>query len=309
MRVSTVPVSLQRPEPSLDTGLPSPASPRDDTRRLNPREHGAYAELTFPVLSGLILGGVTPAGLGLGLLVAALFLANEPLAVLLGARGDRLRDQLGPAARRRVGRLAALALTGGLTFAVTAGPAAWLALLAPVVLGALVVVAVARRKVKSVGGEVLVAGAFASMHAPLAASGGAASGGAASVGPAWGGVALLWLWAPAAVWFVGFALATLAVHSLKHRFKGRGPGGWTVPAARLLTGAVAAVSVAAPFALRAELLAGERLLALAVTPLALAALALSFAPVHPRHLKRVGWSLVAADLLTLVLLSVAAHTS
>jgi hypothetical protein len=94
-----------------------------------------------------------------------------------------------------------------------------------------------------------------------------------------------------------FALATLSVHALKRRFKGRGPGRWTVVAAPALAGAVALLGVVG-VASRDPTGAA----AASVLPKAIAVLTLSALPANPRHLKRVGWSFVVTDTLTLVAL-------
>lgn len=249
--------------------------------RLKPREHGAYAELTFPVVSGFVVGGLSWAGFGLALVATAFFMAHEPAAVLLGARGERLRGSLSGAARRLLSKLAVVALAAGVLFLATAPPAALMLTLLPAGFGAAVAGAVVLGRVKTLPGELLVAATFSSVHVPIAASAGATG---------------LSLWVPALVWFTGFALATLAVHSLKYRFKGRGPSGWTVPAAPALAVLAVATGVAAP------LVGPELAPAAAILPLGLAVAAVSLVPIHPRYLKRVGWTLVTADILTLVLL-------
>ena len=87
-------------------------------RSLWPREHGAYAQLGIALASGFALA---PALRSLGQCVfsAALFLASEPLLVLLGRRGEADPSVTGRA-RVRLGCLAALA---GLS-----GAAAWIGL-------------------------------------------------------------------------------------------------------------------------------------------------------------------------------------
>ena len=251
-----------------------------------PREHGAYAELTFPLLSGLLLGGPTrPAAL---YVVAALslFLAHEPVAVLLGVRGRRLQAELGDAARRRAAGLLAVGAVTGVAAVVLAPPLARLLLLLPASLAAILVPLVPARKVKTLPGEVLVAAAMAANHLPLAAAGGRTG---------------LLVWAPAVVWFTGFALAVVTVHSIKVRFKGLDRGRWTVVAAPVLAGLVVAGAVAAVFVFQDV----RRWIALAVVPIPAAVLVLGVVPVHPRHLKRVGWTLVGADLVTLLLMLMA----
>jgi cytochrome c oxidase subunit IV len=155
-------------------------------------------------------------------------------------------------------------------------------LLLPGPLAAVVAVLLLARKTKSLAGEVLVAATFSSVHAVLAAAGGAGRG-----------PALL----PAAAWWVSFTLATLAVHALKYRFKGRGPGRWTVAVAPMLAGAVVVVGGVGLATWQPLALVTASLL-----PKASAVLALSALPANPRHLKRVGWTFVVADTLTLVAL-------
>jgi hypothetical protein len=100
-----------------------------------------------------------------------------------------------------------------------------------------------------------------------------------------------------AAWVVCFALATLSVHALKYRFKRRGSGRWTVMASPILAGAVVLLGIPGFAWLHS---AGS--VAVPVLPKALAVLVLSALPANPRHLKRVGWTFVVADSLTLVVL-------
>jgi hypothetical protein len=248
---------------------------------LTPREHGTYAQLAFPLLSGLIVGGATLAGVALALSVVCAFLAYEPAAVLLGLRGMRLqREQHGLARRQLVLSAATALLLAGLALPL-APPRARLLLLLPATLAALLATLLPARRVKTIAGETVAAAALASMHLPLAAAAGVA------------GVAL---WGPALVWFVAFFLATLAVHAIKARQKQRDP--WLGPVALGSTIAVAATVVA--LAVRVPAL---RLPALArALPLS-AVLAVNLARVHPRALKRVGWALVASDVAALALLA------
>src|SRR5688572_32010037 len=83
-------------------------------RSLWPREHGAYAQLAAPLLTALVVVRPTVAA---GLLAAAAccaFLANEPLLVVLGHRGKRMREQAGTRAARRLALLASLAAAMGI---------------------------------------------------------------------------------------------------------------------------------------------------------------------------------------------------
>lgn len=248
---------------------------------LLPREHGTYAQLTFPILSGLLLGRPGLSSFSFALAVVCMFLAYEPIVVLVGIRGIRLQREQQAAARRQLALLlppAALLGAGSLAFA----PAGmWHLLLLPALFCALLLPLVPAGRVKSLAGETLVAAALASVHLPLAAA---------------AGVDGLALWGPAAVWFAGFFLATLAVHGIKARHKRRHP--WMTTAALVIP--VAAAFTAAVLALTAPSL---RALALVATVPVLAVLGVNVARVHPRALKRVGWTLVAANTLTLALLA------
>jgi hypothetical protein len=93
------------------------------------------------------------------------------------------------------------------------------------------------------------------------------------------------------------SLGTVAVHAIKSKAKGVRGHLWTVrltPALALGTIAVAALAGFFEFV--------PPNAALAVLPSALVVLLLAVTPVHPRQLKTVGWSFVAANVTTMVLL-------
>lgn len=263
------------------------ASMSERTPDLRPREHGAYAMLAFPVASGLFVGGVSVAGVAFALLAAAGFLAHEAALVVLGRRGERVRTAADAAARRRLAVLGGAALAFGLVFVVWAPTSALAWAVPPVLLGGSVMGLVLAGGTKSLGGELLVACAFAAVHGPVALSGLGGEGGAEPV------------WVPVVVWAASFGLATLAVHALKARFRAKA---WTAVAVAAPAAATAALAVSG-----LALAAGQALVpaACALIPKALLVLAVAALDVHPRHLKRVGWSLVAADTVTLVVLALA----
>ncbi len=250
-------------------------------RHLLPREHGAYAELGFPLLSGLLLGSPGPAA---WLFVAAavlLFLANEPLVVLLGVRGKRAQQEQAGAARRGLVVLGGAGVAAGLAALWLAPvPARWLALV-PAVLATGLVPVVLSRNLKTLPGEVVAGAAFSAMHLPVAAA-------SAAAGPA--------LWGPPVLWFAVTVSATLAVHAIKSRVTGASP--WVVPAAswtaRLAFLAALAAWVWVP---------GWRTVALAAClPLAGVVAVNRLAP-SPRKLKQVGWAVVAANALAVTVLA------
>jgi hypothetical protein len=248
---------------------------------LLPKEHGAYAQLAFPLLSGLLAGTPLLGAAAFVVAAVALFLASEPLEVLIGARGARAHDTLARPARIQLVAMVALGVFAGLLAIAASAPAARVAAFIPAALGAVLGILVLARRIKTLPGEIGAVAAFASLHLPIAAAGGASG---------------VRLWGPAAVWFAVFVSATFAVHAMKARHKGRD--------AALVTTAVA-IAAAVLIAALAVALAGSdaRLLGWAALAPAAAALYVAARPVHPRHLKRVGWALVGANALALVVMS------
>lgn len=251
-------------------------------RSLWPREHGAYAELGFPILTGLTAGVPTVAALALAGAAVALFLAHEPVAVLTGMRGERLLTSLGGQARRRAGLLVGLGVLAGAAGLGIAGPDVRLAALLPIAAGLLLVPWVLSRRQKSLAGELAVIVAFAATVLPVGLA----------VGASW-----RFAWAAGGVWLVSFGLGTLAVHALKLRHKRGSGAGWVAALSCALAAAVCAAAAAG-----AVIGALHVPIAVAVIPPAVLVMALAVRPVHPRHLRRVGWSLVAANVITWICL-------
>lgn len=250
-------------------------------KHLIPREHGAYAELGFPLLSGLVLASPGAASCLFVLAAILLFLANEPVVVLAGARGKRLQQEMGPAARRQLALLATLGAGAGIA-AMWLAPvtARWLALV-PAAFAAFLLPAVLTKNLKTLSGEAVAAAAFSSMHLPVAAAGGATGE---------------LLWGPPVMWFATTMVATFSVHAIKSRVTGSQP--WVVSLA----------SWSAPFALALALLAAwllpaYRAVALAAClPLA-GVLAVNRLALSPKKLKQVGWTVVAANALAVTVLA------
>ena len=248
-----------------------------------PREHGAYAELALPLVTGLALGDFGAAPLLFALTAAIIFIVHEPILVVAGARGVRLQREASGEAWRTIVVLAllgAVAATWGL--AVTSTTARFGALI-PVALGCLLVPLIFTRSEKSLFGELLVAVVLAATMIPVALAGGVETRVATSA---------------CAVWVIVFSLETLAVHTVKVRAKGRGRQRWPLVATPFL--GLLALG-AAHLSWRAGL-PGAVILA-AIPPILISAV-VSLLPVHPRHLRSVGWLLTVASLITLVILVV-----
>lgn len=263
--------------------------------------------LAFPVASGLVVGGMSVAGLAFALLAVAGFLAHEAVLVVMGRRGERVRSSADAAARTRLAVLGAVAVVSGVLFVVTAQGSALAWAVPAALLGTSVMALVLAGRTKSITGELLVAAAFASVHAPVAAAGHGAPPGSTEPEAAMLalGAGASFALIPMLVWAASFALATLAVHALKARFQRRKQGGES-PGKRVVVASPATALIALALA-AAAVAAGHPLAAApaALVPKALLVLVVAVLDVHPRHLKRVGWSLVAADVVTLGMLAAA----
>lgn len=248
---------------------------------LYPREHGAYAQLGFPLLSGLVLGAPGASSFLFAAAAILLFLANEPLALLLGVRGKRLRRELAARARWQLALRAVLGCIAGLTALWLAPLAARWLVLVPAAFTAALVPVVLAKNLKTLPGEIVAVAAFSSMHLPIAAA---------------GGVTGTLLWGPSMMWFATTVVAMLSVHAIKSRLTGATP--WVVPSATWSArlGLVAAIAIWA-------LLPEWRTVALAAClPLA-GVVVVNRIAVSPRKLKRVGWSVVAANALAVAVLA------
>jgi len=251
---------------------------------LLPREHGAYAGIAFPLITALSLGAPTAVQLFWLAGCVAVFLAHEPLLIILGERGRRSHTALGTRARKVAYGLAAFALaTGGLGWWL-ASPAARAALFIPLALGGILLRLILTHRERSLPGELLACVTLSSVVIPIALA---------------GGVSLQVAIIAGAIWCAVSALAVLIVRATIARAK-------QTTNHRRLSNATMACSAAALlmsfFLTRADVL--PVLAAAAILPFVLLAVAFSIVHVHPRHLRTMGWSLVGSNVITLVALLV-----
>lgn len=247
-----------------------------------PREHGTYGELLFPLTAALLLG--TPGQTAWALCAVALggFLAHEGFVVLVGRRGDRVRRDDKGRARLSLMCFGALAVAGG----VVAAPgldemAAWGAAIALLLAAVAIFIAWAGRE-RSLAGELVAALALTSWCVPVSLAGGVHMRSAIA------------LWA---VWFITFALGTAAIELVMTRTARGSP--------RLAQ--ILCVGLATTLAVAGALTGVDRGLmppgtAGALLPAVLVSLVLLTAPVRAQHLRSIGWSIVAASAVTLVLI-------
>jgi hypothetical protein len=251
---------------------------------LIPREHGAYGQLLLPLAVALVIGGATAGGLALGTAAACAFLAHEPLLVLLGQRGGRASRELRSAARRSLLLFGTVAIVAGCVAVAILPTRARFALLVPVAFAFVAASMVASGRERTTSGEVIVAMTLTSISFPVVVAGGIGVQAAAAV---------------VAVFAAAFVSATVAVRAvIAHATRSpHGPGrGLAATIVMLLIFALiatAAFGVVAPVAIWA------------VAPACAFALVLLATTPSPRHLRRIGWTLVGTTAAAAVVLIVA----
>jgi len=242
-----------------------------------PKEHGAYGQLLFPLLTALAIGRPGVASFALAGSTICTFLAHEPLLVLLGQRGARAGREL----RRTAFVWFAVCATFAVmlaAIAILAAPPSRRAALGPsVVLAGLLALFIAAGRERSVAGETLSALAFASIAYPIGA---------------WSSASMRASLSCAAAFAAVFASAIVSVHAVIAFTR-------KPPATAQRAGAVVAAIVAASMV---YLLASWRVLEIvapiAIAPSVLASTALAIIPPSARNLRVVGWTLVTTGVLT-----------
>ena len=247
-------------------------------RPLVPREHGAYGQLFFPLAAVLLVGLPRPAAVCLAASAVIAFFAHEPLVVALGRRGTRLRRERGREALRT---FAALAVTAFLTFAFFVTEVSSDALVLFAVPAAFLVglsVFVVFDAEKTTPGELLAACTLSTLALPLAV---------ANNLPVAYGVGV------AGTYAIGFSVATVAVRAMaRAKIEGVSATAW---AARLFGPVLLAVGLA---------VCPSKLGAIAMVVMVAPSLVVAWTLPSPKHLRRVGWTLVGASALATVLLVV-----
>lgn len=250
-----------------------------------PREHGAYAELLFPIAT-VLLGGkpTTPTWL-LAAAAVACFVANEPLLVLLGERGGRAKRRDSGRAKRALLIFVLVGLGAGLAGFILASRGVRVTVVLPLLLGGGVVLMAAQGLERTMFGEALAAAALSSLAVPLGLSAGLHLPAALAV---------------ALIWFLASSLGTSIVRLTIARTKSKTEEAqrqvqWKRGLLILVCLFAIVVGVGAPFGSRA----GLWVLAAAV-PVALVVLVMAALRPTTRRLRLMGWTLVAANLCSLI---------
>ena len=254
-------------------------------RKMIPREHGAYAELLFPIVTVLLGGSPTTSTWLLAVGAIACFLANEPLLVLVGQRGNRTKREESDRAKRALLLFSLVAIGAGVAGLLLATTAVQYAVSVPLLLGVGLVMLAVQGLERSMLGEGLAAATLSSIAIPLGLS---------------AGLGLRATLAVALIWLVTSLLGTAEVRLTIARTKAKTDEEFARVRFKrallvLVCLAIIAVGVIAPYGSRV----GLWILAAAV-PVALVVLAMAALRPTARRLRLMGWSLVAANLCSLI---------
>src|SRR5262245_9144128 len=248
-----------------------------------PREHGAYGQLLLPLTTAMAIGRPSLTAVALAVAACAAFVAHEPVLVLLGRRGERMKRQERRRAIRWLVASASIAAVSGALGAVMLSAAVRWTLLVPVALAAVGAQRIVSGRERSASGEIVAASALASVSLPVAVASGATVDAACACASAFG---------------AGFIAATTSVRAIIRRAHGDTDADHGA-AVGTIAGTIAGMVVLAvgrvvlPAALWAS------------APMCVVAYALAVAAPSPRYLRRIGWALVAATALAGVILVIA----
>jgi YwiC-like protein len=250
-----------------------------------PKEHGAYSQLAFPLVTALAVVGVNTAALLVVSAAVAGFLSHEPLLVLLGRRGSR--RQL-TQHRQAVNWFVVTGLAGmatGLAAVFSAARATQWVFALPLTPAILYGIALATHCEKTTAGELAAAFAFSLVSVPLCVAAGAPPGAGLSIGMTF---ALL------------SAAHTLGVRVVILRVRGGGDP-HAVAATRWLLAIVVVAMTAALTMLAARGVISWITIG-AIVPGVLVSGVLAVRPPPATQLRTVGWTLLSTSAIATVLL-------
>lgn len=234
---------------------------------LLPREHGTYGEVLFPLISVLVLGTPNPGVWGLVSVTVGGYLAHEGVIVLNGGRGPRAQRDQGRQAWKSVLVFGGLAVMGALVAMTSLTRDAWIASASAAAVSSVALANAFRGTEHSLSGEVLAAIALPAWAVPIGLQG----------GMFWADALTVW-----GAWAAGYTGATGVVHVIIARTRQQ-------PSRRPMFVAVIGAAIGP-------------LVSLAALPLSATTLVMLALPVTARSLRRVGWSVIAASVATLMAL-------
>ena len=257
------------------------------SRLLLPREHGAYGQVAFPLVTALVAGGPSTSGVLLAVAVVAGFLAHEPAAIVLGQRGSRATRELRASAIRWLCWTGAVGIAASLAAVTLTDSTIRWSFAVPAIPALLLAVAMVNGREKSWYGETAAALAFAGAAVPVMTAAGAP---------------IAVAWTVAIPFALLFTTTTLAVRVVILRVRSGGDPHAAVATRRATLTICATAAVLIGVVTTRGWLAPSLLSATA--PGLLTASIVAARPPSPARLRRLGWSLVAVSTLTALILVV-----
>lgn len=241
---------------------------------LYPKEHGAYAILGVPFVVALVIVGLTPATVLFSIATVCAFLAHEPMLILAGCRGNRARVAAPQAWPILIRRLIVTVSCGLLAFAFSL-PLARAGMSLCLLFASIEVAVAVTGKSRTLSAQLTGLAGLTLPSAVLLTIGGIGIEVAAQ----------FWL-----IWFAGRVATTVSVRTAIARHRKN------VLASRM-------AHICDLLLVTAIIVCGGGILAgtpqwLITIPLLLSAVVLRTLVPHPRHLKQMGWSLLAVNVLS-----------
>jgi hypothetical protein len=237
-----------------------------------PKEHGAYGQLLFPLITALAVGRPGAAAFAFAAAALFAFLAHEPLLVLLGQRGPRARQDAGPRALRWFA-VTGIAAAGLAVFAIATMPrVAQHAVIFCAAFAVVLLAVIATRREHTTAGEILSAFTLASLALPVALASHATHAVAVTC---------------VLVFAAAFTTATICVRAIIMHTR-RPPA-----SAARIAGALTAAAAVALLAFSGAIGFASSVAPWAALPACGAGVAFVMKPPSARRLRIVGWMLVA----------------
>lgn len=272
------------PRPSQDANSPNAlrADERGPRRAMAPKEHGAWGQLLVPMFVALAAARPTWISFALSVTVVLLFMAHEPLVLLLGQRGTRAMREAAPRAKLRLGVFLVAAASTGIAGFLAANWVVRAALLINVGLVAVALLAfLLRDNERSTLGELWIAMVLPAAAVPIAMAG--------NVDP----ITAMFVWASFALAYVAGIFGVRGIIAVHRKADRR--AGWAG-----LFGVLVGVLLLIPIHPACALAAGVFWATMAICRL--------ICP-SPKSLRRIGWTLVGASLVQGVWLLVAVRAA
>ncbi len=257
---------------------------RPKQRWMLPREHGAYAAFLFPVLTVLAAGRPTLEGWLLIFASCAFFLAHEPMLVVLGLRGSRVKRERGTTARGWLVLYGFAALVLGVTGLWIAAQEVQYAAMVPLVFALMAFMLSGEGLGKTPPGQAVIAIALALVALPV----GLACGLSFATS-----ICVVGVWALVGMLGTSVVRLTLDRTKLQARPDDLARAQWRAAATLGVSLVVIGAAVAAPVVDRLPLW-----VLAAAWPTAIAAALILLVGPQPGRLRTIGWTLVGANVCT-----------